>query len=504
MTLSSGFHMPGAFNADGILYQGLFRPPASSASSSAYLPPTRSSAETSTPKRKRVRDDWRQTELATKIQNDSFLDYDELNANTFLVTPVSRYSAPNGRACTIAGQLGTPGCGLADSDVLGDSVFSDKDYRRALGSKRPRDSIDGESNSLFSSSQHPYSQSSRWSSLALSTLGGVVGKVWEFCKAGAFKGFHAGGNKGGGGGPEKRVSAPGGSMTDWPWHPNNDYDGLVDHQHIPGHFPEGNCYNRGDVISDSKIGSGASTPSTPAAKRRQTAPMDELGRSWVMVQHQERVGESGGTRRARGMPPNKSPSRHRNQGPSAVTGRRISTPNQRRAPGRPVAGAGTYRASPQPTSLYPTISQHSAWDAPLSSSSASFASPRCASPMKLSSLASPMAASLGSPTPAMSRGHSRRRSNAGSQSKFTHKRTHSNASTASSRGTVDDVDNSPRLTPEAKQLAARRYQEERDADVRIAAFNKQLQDMIRLGKEALGTRIEVDGEFAEEGGWEDY
>jgi hypothetical protein len=42
--------------------------------------------------------------------------------------------------------------------------------------------------------------------------------------------------------------------------------------------------------------------------------------------------------------------------------------------------------------------------------------------------------------------------------------------------------------------------EERDADFRMAAFNKRLQDMIRQGKEALGTTIEVDGA---EGGWED-
>lgn len=39
--------------------------------------------------------------------------------------------------------------------------------------------------------------------------------------------------------------------------------------------------------------------------------------------------------------------------------------------------------------------------------------------------------------------------------------------------------------------------EERDTDVRISAFNKQLQDMIRQGKEALGTTIEVEGT------WED-
>jgi hypothetical protein len=67
---------------------------------------------------------------------------------------------------------------------------------------------------------------------------------------------------------------------------------------------------------------------------------------------------------------------------------------------------------------------------------------------------------------------------------------------------VEDVDNSPRLNAEAKHLAARRHREERDTDVRIAAFNKQLQDMIRQGKEALGTTIEVDG--GGDGGWEDY
>jgi hypothetical protein len=39
--------------------------------------------------------------------------------------------------------------------------------------------------------------------------------------------------------------------------------------------------------------------------------------------------------------------------------------------------------------------------------------------------------------------------------------------------------------------------EERDNDERMSAFNKQLQDMIRQGREALGTTIEVDGS------WED-
>lgn len=58
---------------------------------------------------------------------------------------------------------------------------------------------------------------------------------------------------------------------------------------------------------------------------------------------------------------------------------------------------------------------------------------------------------------------------------------------------------SPRLDPEAKKLAARRKREDDYADVRINAFNKTLQDMIRQGQEALATKVSVEGD----GGWED-
>lgn len=59
---------------------------------------------------------------------------------------------------------------------------------------------------------------------------------------------------------------------------------------------------------------------------------------------------------------------------------------------------------------------------------------------------------------------------------------------------------SPRLTDEAKRLAAKRRREEKDADLRMNDFNARLQAMIRQGKEALGTQIEVEGEGA--AGWE--
>jgi len=85
----------------------------------------------------------------------------------------------------------------------------------------------------------------------------------------------------------------------------------------------------------------------------------------------------------------------------------------------------------------------------------------------------------------------------------THRRTQSGASAASGRGgrdqAEDEANASPRLTDEAKRLAAKRRREEKDADARMNDFNARLQAMIHQGKEALGTQIEVEGEG---GGWE--
>jgi hypothetical protein len=63
------------------------------------------------------------------------------------------------------------------------------------------------------------------------------------------------------------------------------------------------------------------------------------------------------------------------------------------------------------------------------------------------------------------------------------------------------VDASPRLDAEAKHLAQKKMAAERDADVRMEAFNKRLMAMIRQGKEALGTTVEVEMDGG--GGWED-
>ncbi|KAG5916198.1 hypothetical protein E4U42_007774 [Claviceps africana] len=514
MTLSSSFHMPGAFHTDSY-HQGLFRPPASSASSSAYVPPSRSSGEALSSKRKRAREDIRHFEFASTQGDGALVDHGKLNSNnpsTLLISPAGRHVAQSGRSYILAGQLNTPCGGPADGELLAESVSSDTDYRKALGSRRSRDDLDAAQTSgptsLFHLPQQPKRPSPGWSTLAFSTLGGVVGKMWEFCKAGAFKGFHAGGGRGFEPSSGQAVLPADGATPDLSGHSNDDHDGDQDRQRIPGHFPEGDCFHDQEANAESRLRGGASNPLVHSAKRRQTAAMGELGRNWIVVKDQEPSDDTSGSPTTGRNSYSSSSLRNRNQGPSAVTGRRITSPSHRRASGR-LADAAPYRASPRTPILNnvfvapsPSTVEH-----PRPTSSASFASPRFSSPTKPAGMTPTIAASIASPasvTPTTPRGHRRRRSTNSSPQILTHGRTQSSASTASSRGAADDVENSPRLTSEAKQLAARRQREERDTDVKIAAFNKQLKDMIRQGKEALGTTIEVDNEGVEDGGWEDY
>jgi hypothetical protein len=402
MTYSSGFHMPGAFHTEGI-HQGLFRPPVSPASSSGYLPQTRHSGDGPTPKRKRVRDETNRQLDQGQPQDSPQVNHNDVNANgsTVLITPAGRH-AHNGRVYTLAGQLDTLASGSAESGLLGDSMYSDSDYRKALGSKRSRD--DGSMTDpmghvpLFNFAAQPQ-PSPGWGTLAFSTLGGVVGKVWEFCKAGAFKGFYAGGGRGFEMQPGDGIM-PDGSVPDQTW-PREEQEEDENHRRIPGYFPQGDTFYDQGGPEDGFIPSGASTPSAPAAKRRQTAPTDELGRNWVMVKDR---GNSIHTTPRRTSAAERQSPRNRNQGPSLATGRRISTPNNRRAASK-ITSPSPYRATPRNGF---NISPPATLDPPRPASSASFASTRSPSPTKLASVA-PVVGVAASPTHP-SRGHGRRRS----------------------------------------------------------------------------------------------
>jgi DICT domain-containing protein len=64
---------------------------------------------------------------------------------------------------------------------------------------------------------------------------------------------------------------------------------------------------------------------------------------------------------------------------------------------------------------------------------------------------------------------------------------------------------SPRLDAEARQLAQRKLAAERDVDSKVDALNARLLSMIRQGREALGTKVEVEmlDEMDTGVGWED-
>jgi hypothetical protein len=505
MAVDSQFRMPGAFHSEGV-HPGLYRPPPKrpgrSPSASGYLPNRLLAHDGTTPTRKRTRDSAHSRAPVTSTFDEGVP-----------FTPPARVS--DARVSTkhyiLAGQVDNTPTGDGADALMGESVYSDADYRRQLGtSKRTRDDIDnnGPVTSIFpaSASQQEgyYSQqaqlgiiptraptSSGWGSFAVSALGGVVGRIWQFCTVGSFKGFHAGGGKG----YEMRPSIEEVSMFQGDF-PDNEHP----LQHVPGYFPP-----PVDELVDQDAGdSRSSSPAARPAKRRQMTSTTDIKKDWVFVSSN---GEATSTRsRNIHQAPAKASPKNRNSGPSMATGRRISTPTVRRSTGGRPSLAST-----------PTLTVSSATAA--TASSASYASQRSPSPSKIPTYSASTSTSTSTPKQSVSRRHTN------AAPAFSHRRTNSGASVASvasARGSMTSsrrtqssfsseqhhsqqqhvADSSPRLSAEAKKLAARRRREADAADERMSAMGDQLQQMIRQAKEALGTTFEVNADN-DDGGWED-
>ncbi|KAI6752229.1 hypothetical protein SNK03_011641 [Fusarium graminearum] len=469
MTIPTHFHMPGGFNREGV-HPGLFRPPMSPSSSTSYgyaSPYSTATPEGQSGKRKRTCHDMSRPQ--------DIRIHDDVDRHSYFGSPLSQIRNDDMRY-QLAGQLDTPTSGPFDTRMLDESVYSDSDYRRALGSNRTQHDIDHNDTGptqLFNLPPNPM-PSQGWGSFAFSTIGGVVGRVWEFCRTGSFRGFQAGGGK--------AYTMNSGRLEELD-------QTLFESHHLPGRFPppQEDYFNHQSNNADHEMNSGASTPTAPHPKRRHTDNKDELGRNWVMVSD-EKPAEPEPVPKP--TPQLRRPScyatpRNRNSGPSVTTGRRISatpssrfssasTPGQRRSTiNRP---SSRLSVGPSPSAPSPRAASTASF-----ASFTSFGSPREATPSKIPQPSRRRAAAAAAPSPITKPKTS------------SHRRSHSNASVASGRG--GSAEASPRLTAEAKHLAARRKMEERDADVRINAFNKQLQDMIRQGREALGTTIEVEGNW---------
>ncbi|KAI0861753.1 hypothetical protein F4860DRAFT_158478 [Xylaria cubensis] len=468
------------------VHPGLFRPPASpSVSSSMYLGRSTASLQSEIPtpisnaKRKRIgaREstpirDWAMTgdgNFNADHINDS-RSYFDFRANG------------NEKRYVLAGQIETPsGAMQKELGHMEDSVYSDVDYRRALGSKRSRDDVDSPaSRPMILELDNQISTG--WGSYAISTIGGVVGKVWEFCKTGAFRGFYAGGGRGYEVSQETQQQSAN-SQVGWGLSP------------LSADLPQ---------PDDSQYYYEQDTPEStppPAAKRRQISHgthTDELRKNWVMIDEPANVSRqpSLASRASSRRPVQRTAS------PSLV--RRISKPVSRlNAPNfnrHPPAPTRPTRPSPAP------ISTHEP---------ASFASTRspAASPAVIAQVPSriPVPSRPQSPSPFAASHFTQQPSRASSPSPYAkrergHRRSQSAMSTSSispmkvtkRESMHEKQDNTPRLDAKAKSLAAKRMKEEIETDLRINDFNSRLRDMIRQGKEALGTTFEVEGDY--EGG----
>ncbi|KAI9742922.1 MAG: hypothetical protein M1818_003651 [Claussenomyces sp. TS43310] len=443
----------------------VFRPPVTpSASSSVQLARSTMStfsedSDRSTAlSRKRTRRDYHNDSLATPVSLmgdwTTGLDPGDAMARSGSMDPGSPMPLVNTRYA-LAGGLDTPTAVVATADEAADSVYSDIRYRRdmVVGG-------DGEHNlSYFPRIERPFSaqsqmpdstrQSDGWSKTALEVVGGVVGKVWEFCKAGAFRGFVAGGGTG-----YNKDARP--FRVEKNFWEDEDSCRMGESTLLPGRFPDD------DFIPDYMDNPTPDrTPQRPAKRRQLTNPDGELSTNWIMVSNVTNTASSTSTPTSTSTPPRfgkPTPPAHYNAATASSTNRRQTT---NLPASRPASRAGVRR--PLLSSHRASAVSHAGSPNLHSTRPASFASPRSPGGSKIPIPSSPAKYRSNSPTK-MNNG-----------------------------GAAVGTSGSP-AAAEAQRWAAKKKREEREAEESIQRFNKQLRDMIREGKEALGSRVVVEDE----------
>ncbi len=348
----------------------------------------------------------------------------------------------------IAGGLDTPSAAAAN--YYEESEFSDTGYRRNLPS-------DGRAKPHFETEYHSFarlpssasmetngearvpslqqSTSGGWSKTALDVVGGVVGRVWQFCKAGAFSGFTAGGGQQYQLDPYHTIETELDNQNDSEfWESEisrkatlfNDTSGRSSTP-VPGQYPDESIC----IVDPMDRGTPEGTPAR-ATKRRQidVGGSDAgLGKNWVVVPNTPATATPKPAGRY-SMPTSSSASRRQPNGTPSTASRPSARPGQRRPLLHTRASAVSHAGSPGLRSSGP----------------ASFASPRSPGGSKI-------------PVPVSSNSQ--------------------NAAAASPAAI------------QAQKWAAKKRKEDLEADKSMSKLNAQLQAMIREGKEALGTTFEV-------------
>jgi hypothetical protein len=363
----------------------------------------------------------------------------------------------------IAGGVDTPLAAELDAEERHEEDLRELDYRQNRmtlvarqnsASYFPRTPAVGASDRRVGRKRAHTDNQSGWGRAVVNLVGGVAGKVLNFCWNGAFRGFHAGGGQAYG-----MTSDTPAIVEQSAWMDVDEKDDVFNkhykaqHYHnltpVPGQFPEEGFID--DYMSQPQA-YRAVQPSTPVP--RADVGGSSLRSNWVLVNNSDGPDKR---HRTSVLPAYKDP-RTTSERPMSRPSLTAAGNRARLAPSRPsLAGSPGFNAK-RP---------------------ASFASPR-ASPGRSSANETECRI-------ASSPGHRRTRS-----------------SMASPRRTTEVVCR-PGVTtpnsPDVQRFEKKIRRKERQEDESIQRLNKQLQDMIKEGKEALGTRIEIEDDPDEDEGY---
>jgi len=415
----------------------IFRPPLTpgSASSSIYH------AGESTQKRTRstYSAERRYEQTSTRTPNPP------MRSTSYATSPLGDFASPAPLAneqYRVAGGFDTPTFAAAGKSNYFGGAADRTNYRAGplLAEASPsypdlNGVLAAERNGVGRPTYQPTSPTGGWKSYALEIVGAVATKMFDFCANTVFRGFHAGGGQG--------YSL--GDTTPRPFDHGAVYPYPRSASPLPGRFPQD------DFLSDFEQDNSPLRP----AKRRQISSHNSS--SWVLVDH--------------------------DLGTRDDDMQRLST----RKTSANLAATGTLSPSSASKassrrSLIPVSRRPSSQRVPSISPSAAPA--RLPTPST-----SPRRASL---APTRSPVHRQSpHARAKSRSSIPNLQTESRRNSSAVNGNGND---SGGLSPEAQKYVNRQARKERDADRSVKKLSLQVQDLIRQGQQALGTKFSVETE----------
>jgi hypothetical protein len=450
----------------------LFLPPTSASATSSlsksHSPSLQAASKDESTSRKRLRrSDYTSNTTLTSRQSTPWSKIESPSAQSSTIyspLPESPASFVNTRY-RISGGLDTPLAARLEAEERHEEETRELDYRPSRMTTNARSNSAGYSPhtpATAAGGGHPgrkrshSSDQTGWGRSVVNLVGGVAGKVFNFCWNSSFRGFKAGG------GQTYMINSdtpPTIEQSTWMDVSEKDdvfnqhYKGLHYNQltPIPGQFPEEGFID--DYMSHPQA-YGADQLSTPV--RHGDEGGSTLRRNWVLVNDTDGLDE-------------------RHQSPILPPRTNAQAVNHQRRP----TSKNLYTAVESRPKIAPSRPSLAGSPGANVKRPASFASPR-ASPGRSYAKETSCQSARGL-------GHRRSRS-----------------SMASPRRTIEVFPRqsyTPPTSPDVQRFEKKIRRKERKEEESMQRLNKQLQDMIKEGKEALGTRIEVEDETEEDEGY---